>query len=130
MVATDVMTTEMVANTLVTLCREGKFLEAKDTLYGNDIVSIEAASPSPDKPRQVEGIEAVRKKGEEWEANTEVHSMKANGPYVGDTQFAVHFDMDVTCKMSNQRMAMTEMALYDVKDGKIVREEFFYHMGG
>ncbi len=130
MVATDVMTTEVVANTLVELCREGKFLEAKDRLYGNNIVSIEAASPSPDKPLKVEGIDAVRKKGEEWEANTEVHSMSVAGPYVGDTQFAVHFEMDMTCKQSNQRFAMTEMALYDVKDGKIVREEFFYHMGG
>ncbi len=130
MVATDVMTIEVIANTLVDLCREGKFEEAQDKLYGDNIVSIEAASPSPEKPLKVEGIEAVRKKSAEWYANTDVHRVTVSGPYVGDTQFAVHFDMDVTCKMSDQRFVMAEMALYDVKDGKIVREEFFYHMGG
>jgi len=35
----------------------------------------------------------------------------------------------VTMKPTRQRFTMEEMALYTVKDGKIVREEFFYTMG-
>ena len=31
--------------------------------------------------------------------------------------------------MQGRRMKMEEAALYTVKDGKIVEEEFFYHMG-
>jgi ketosteroid isomerase-like protein len=34
----------------------------------------------------------------------------------------------VTFKPTGQRMQMTEMALYTVKDGKIAQEEFFYNM--
>ena len=34
----------------------------------------------------------------------------------------------VTAKSSGNRMAMDELAVYQVKDGKIVREEFFYTM--
>jgi ketosteroid isomerase-like protein len=49
---------------------------------------------------------------------------------VGEKQFAVSYDFDVTQKASGQRFAMTEMALYTVKDGRIVREQFFYHMPG
>lgn len=47
-----------------------------------------------------------------------------------DDQFAVHFAYDVTAKPSGQRFNMAELALYTVKDGKIVREQFFYHMPG
>ena len=40
----------------------------------------------------------------------------------------VRFKYDVTNKPSGRRMIMDELALYQVKDGKIVREEFFYAM--
>jgi hypothetical protein len=33
-------------------------------------------------------------------------------------------------KPTGQRETMTEMALYTVKDGKIVEEQFFYHVPG
>ena len=32
--------------------------------------------------------------------------------------------------MAGKRMTLDESALYTVKDGKIVKEEFFYDMGG
>ena len=32
--------------------------------------------------------------------------------------------------MAGKRMTLDEAALYTVKDGKVVHEEFFYHMGG
>ena len=51
--------------------------------------------------------------------------------FVGD-RFIVRFTYDVTAKsgpMAGKRMKLDEAALYAVKDGKIVQEEFFYHMG-
>ena len=50
--------------------------------------------------------------------------------YLGEGGVAVHFDLDITPKMTGQRANMTEMALYSVEDGKIVREEFYYNMPG
>jgi len=32
--------------------------------------------------------------------------------------------------MTGKRFKMEEAGLYTVKDGKVVHEEFFYHMGG
>ena len=32
--------------------------------------------------------------------------------------------------MAARRTRFTEAALYTVRDGKVVQEEFFYHMGG
>jgi ketosteroid isomerase-like protein len=36
----------------------------------------------------------------------------------------------VTAKATGQRFQMEEMALYTVKDGKIVGEQFFYNVPG
>ena len=69
-------------------------------------------------------VAPVRGKNEWWQANNEVHA------FLGDDQFAVQYAWDATFKPTGQRLQMTEMALCTVKDGKIVREQFFYHMPG
>ena len=75
------MTTQEVANKLVQLCSEGKFMEAVNALYAPDIVSIEAGAP-PGTSRESKGLEAVKGKGEWWVANHEVHSTTVEGPLV------------------------------------------------
>jgi ketosteroid isomerase-like protein len=55
-------------------------------------------------------------------------SLSAN-PAAGD-RFIVRFDYDVTNKPSGRRFKMSEAGLFTVKDGKIVREEFFYATEG
>ena len=119
------MTTQEVADTLVRLCSEGKFMEATETLYSPDIVSVEASAP-PGGSRESKGIAAVRGKGEWWTANHELHSSIVEGPLVAGSHFAVTFKMDVTFKPQNRRFEMEEIAVYKVADGKIVYEEFFY----
>jgi len=121
------MTTQEIANSLIQLCSVGKFHEAIDSLYGDDIVSIEASAP-PGGSREMTGIAAVKGKAEWWEANHEVHSAKVEGPLVAGPYFAVTFKMDVTFKPTGKRFPMEEVALYKCADGKIVWEEFFYQM--
>jgi ketosteroid isomerase-like protein len=124
------MDTKEVGEKLVALCREGKNVEAVDTLYGPDIVSVEAVS-MPDMPAEMNGIDAVRGKNQWWLDNHEIHSASAEGPYPHGDKFAVKYAYDVTSKagpMAGNRMKMDEVAVYTVRDGKIVREEFFYSM--
>jgi ketosteroid isomerase-like protein len=121
--------TASVAQELVALCREGQNLNAINKLYSPRIHSIESMG-SPEMPAEMDGIEAIRGKHEWWEANNEVHSYQVNGPFIGGDQFAVQFTFDTTFKPTGQRKQMTEMALYTVKDGKIVREQFFYNPEG
>jgi ketosteroid isomerase-like protein len=121
--------TASVAQELVSLCRAGKYLDAVASLYSKDIVSVEAID-SPQKPAEMRGIDAIRGKNERWVENNEIHKAEMIGPFVGEGQFAVRYDFDFTPKQSGQRMQLSEMGLYTVKDGKIVREQFFYHMPG
>jgi len=121
------MTTQEVADQLVSLCREGKFSEAVNTLYAEDIVSVEAAAP-PGGSRESKGLEAVKAKGDWWQANHEVHSSTVEGPLVAGSHFSTTFKMDVTFKPQERRFQMEEIAVYKVKDGKVVYEEFFYNV--
>jgi hypothetical protein len=121
------ITTREVADRLVQLCRQGKFTEATEALYSPDIVSVEAAAP-PGGSREVRGIDAVRKKGEGFNASHEVHSCTVEGPLVAGSCFSVLFRLDMTFKPEKKRFTMEEIAVYKVANGKVVHEEFFYDM--
>ena len=120
-----------VGKRLVELCNAGKFKEAMEELYSHHIVSVEPHG-GPNMPARMEGIEAIRGKGEWWEANHEIHAVEVVGPWPHGDRFIVRMTMDVTAKggpMAGNRFKMDEAALYTVKDGKITMEEFFYSMG-
>lgn len=124
------MDTKQIGNTLVELCNQGKNMEAIDSLYSSDVVSVEAAG-SAEMPRESKGIDKIRDKNRWWYDNHEVHSGKAEGPYPHEDRFAVRFLYEVTAKngpMKGKRFQMDEVGIYTVKNGKIVREEFFYQM--
>ncbi len=119
------MTTAEVANKLVALCRDGKFLEAIDTLYADNIASVEA-QPWPGSGRETHGKEAVRGKSVWWFENNDVHGVTVTGPFVGPDRFAVVFNFDYTRKNDGQRVQFSEAAVYNVENGKIIRDEFLY----
>jgi hypothetical protein len=112
------MTTEEVAKKVVELVRKQAWYDALDTLYDQDIVSVEATAP------ESRGKEAVRGKIDWWVDAMEVHSFKASEPFVAHDRFVVQYDADVTEKESKQRRQISEVGVYIVKSGKIVREEF------
>jgi hypothetical protein len=117
------MSTEEVAQKVVELVRKQAWHEALDTLYDKNIVSIEASASEGESPEK-RGIDQVRGKTDWWLENMQVHSFKANGPFVAHDRFVVQYDADVTDKNSNKRMQLSEVGVYTVKDGTIVREEF------
>ena len=122
MARTD-QTTE-VANKYVSLCRAGRNEEALKTLFADDAVSVEAMA-MPEMPQEARGIAAIKAKGEWWSNNHEIHSASVWGPWPHGDRFIVGFRFDVTNKPSGKRMQMEEAALFTLRDGKIVREEFF-----
>ncbi|WP_374075797.1 SnoaL-like domain-containing protein [Bdellovibrio bacteriovorus] len=119
------MSTLEVGKKLVEYCRKGKNLDAVEKLYSKDIQSIEAVD-MPEMPRETRGIDGVRKKNEWWLEHMESHGTSVSEPMVHGDRFTVHYNFDVTDKSTGKRSKMEEIAVYTVKDDKIVKEEFFY----
>jgi ketosteroid isomerase-like protein len=113
---------------LVALCNQGNNQEAIDRLYAANVESVEPMA-MPGFGQTQKGIEAIKGKNQWWTDNHEVHSGTAEGPYPHGDRFIVRFKYDVTPKHTGKRMTMDETGLYTVRDGKIVKEEFFYTMG-
>lgn len=120
------MSTLEIATEFVALCKAGQFDAAGEKFWSPEIVSLE---PMEGPMARVQGLAAVKAKGEWWYANHTIHGTEAHGPYVHGDQFAVRFHLDVTAKESGQRMQMEEIGLYTVRDGKITEERFLFRMG-
>jgi hypothetical protein len=118
------MTTKEIAGRLAELCRQGKYETAQKELYSSDAVSLEPAySPGL---QTVKGLDAIIEKGHQFQSMVEaVHSSTVSDPIIAGNTFAVAAVLDITMKGVG-RVPMEELAVYEVKDGKIIQEQFFY----
>ena len=117
------MTTHEIAELLVTLCRKGEFETAQRELFAEEAVSIEP-SATPEFPQETRGLPAIIEKGEKFSAMTEkVHSLAVSDPVIAGQSFACTMRMDITMK-GQGRMDLTELCVYDIKEGKIISEQF------
>lgn len=118
------MTTKEIATRLAELCQQGQFETAQKELYADDAISIEQES-SPGFEKETKGLAAIVEKGHKFDSMVEeMHSLTVSGPLIADNSFAFTINMDSTMQGMG-RMAMTELCVYKVKDGKIISEEFF-----
>ena len=101
------------------LIRQGKALEAFEKFYAEEIVMIE-------NDQATEGKAANREREQQFFGSIqEVHDASIGPSAVsGDTSFCQQF-FDATFKDGN-RVKMDEVSVRTWKDGKVVRERFFY----
>ena len=92
-------------------------------LYSADIESIEEGNTSD--IGNVKGMDGLKKKGQGLSRDFEVHNIKASVPVVADNWFSVKFEIDTTDKKSGTRSILSEIGVYKVEDGKIVKEHYF-----
>ena len=119
-----VMTTQEVANRFHELSQTGQWDKIQDELFAENAASIEP--PHAQGMQSVEGLAAIREKGKQFgEMVEEMHGGHTSAPLVGGRFFTVAMGMDCTMKGMG-RQQMDEIAVYEVKDGKIVKEQFFY----
>jgi len=119
------MTFLEIANELVAGCRDGRERANLDRLYAPDAVSIEAMDMGGG--RETSGLAAIHGKHDWWEGAFVTHGLTVEGPFVhGEESFAVIFGMDTENRATGERTQGREVAIYHVKGGKIVREEFYY----
>jgi hypothetical protein len=119
-----VMTVQDIANRLYEHCKAGQYRQAQEELYADDAVSIEPVGSHG--PQSVKGKDEIIKKGEDFQASIEeIHGGSVSEPIVAGNHFALTIGIDATFKGMG-RMLMEEIAVYEVKDGKVVKEQFFY----
>jgi len=118
------MTTHEVANKLVELCRQSKIDEVHDTLFAANVTSIEANEMMG--PKVVVGFDAIKAKAVAFQQGVEeFHSATISDPIVAGNNFAISWAMDATFK-GRGRMTIEEICVYQVQDGKVILEQFFY----
>lgn len=119
------MNTKDVANKWWNMCQEGKNLECVNELYAENVTSREI----PGMPDEITtGKQNVWNKNKEWlDSVEEYHGGEISEPIVAGNHFTTKMNFDVTFK-ERGRMQMEEVAVFEVKEGKIVNEQFFYSM--
>jgi ketosteroid isomerase-like protein len=118
------METKEIAEKLVAYCRKADWDGAHRELYADNAVSIEPYS-TPDFDKETRGLDAIREKGRRFDNMVEkVHRIETSEPMVAGNSIAFRMGMDITMK-GKGRMNSPELCVYQVKDGKIVSEEFF-----
>ena len=118
------MTTEEVAARFHELAQQEKWFEIQNEFFADNVRSIDPVN-SP-YMGYAEGKAAVRKKGEDFVSRIEAfHGATTTAPLVTGNHFAVGREMDVTVQ-PHGRIQLNEIMLYEVKDGQIVLEQFFY----
>jgi ketosteroid isomerase-like protein len=121
------MTTQEFANRYYELFQQRQVTEIYQQYYSANIVCTEPEHAlAMGVPTITKGIEAVLAKSKaRQELIAEVHSFFCSEPVVGGDYFSVAMGRDMTFK-NGQRFQMSEIAVFGVKDDKIVSETFFY----
>lgn len=120
------MTTQEVAAKFNELAQTGQWDKIQEELYADNAVSIEPAHAAAMGMGNAEGMEAIKAKGAAFNAMVEeMHGGYSTEPVVAGNHFTLAMGMEVTMKGAG-RMKMDEICVYEVKDGKIVKEQFFY----
>ncbi|WP_221392828.1 nuclear transport factor 2 family protein [Dyadobacter sp. NIV53] len=120
----EILTTQEVSARFHELAQQEKWFQIQDEFFAEDVRSIDPVN-SP-YFGYAEGKGAVRKKGEDFVNRIEAgHGAHTTKPLVTGNHFAVGREIDITVR-PHGRIQINQIMLYEVKDGRIVSEQFFY----
>jgi len=113
------MNTAAIADKLISLCKEGKFIQAQQELYDPAIVSID-----PDGSRTIGANNMHLKEQRFLDSLEKIHNISFSTPLLAGGYFTVVLRMEIEIKNHGYKK-MEEVCVYQVMDGKIVFEQFF-----
>ncbi len=115
-----------VARDFTALLRAGQFEAAGEQFWADNVTSAEPADLSGRVPAFVSGIEAARNKIKARYGAGRIDDLGIDGPFITGDQFALFLDMLVIDPASGKAQPFTEIAVFTVRDGRIIEERFFY----
>ena len=121
------MTTQEVANRYYELAHQSQWLEIQNELHDDQVLQQEPEHAA------LRGVQVITKGREAVRAKTlanrdmieTIHSQYCSQPLVGNNFFSIALKRDITFK-GKPRMNMEEICVFQVREGKIVSEQFFY----
>jgi hypothetical protein len=117
-------TTREIATRFNELAQQEKWFEIQDEFFADNVKSTDP--PNSPYLSFAEGKHPVRKKGEDFVKKIEaVHGARTGEPIVNGNHFAVTRSLDITVH-GHGRFQWDQIMLYEVKDGQIISEQFFY----
>jgi hypothetical protein len=118
------METKEIAKKLAAYCSKADWSGAHKELYAENAISIEPYS-TPEFEKETKGLKAIIEKGKKFDSMVEkIHGIEVSEPLIAGSSIAFTLGMDITMK-GQGRMNSPELCVYQVKDGKIISEEFF-----
>ncbi len=118
------LTIEQVAARFNILAQQEKWFEIQEEFFSPDVRSIEPQN-SP-YMKNAEGKENVRRKAEEFIKTIEAfHGAFTSAPLLCGNHFCVAREMEISLT-THGRTHMKQIMLYEVRNGKIISEQFFY----
>ena len=121
------MTTQEVANRYYELASQSKWMEIQDEFHGDNVICQEPEHVASRGVQVVtKGREAVKAKSIANRDMIEtIHSQYCSEPVVAGNFFSVGLKRDVTFK-NRPRVQLEEICVFQVSEGQIVLEQFFY----
>ena len=121
------MTTQEVANRYYELANQNKWIEIQEEFHDDNVISQEPEHvASRGIPVMIKGREAVRAKTMSNRETIEaIYSQYCGEPVVAGNFFSLALKRDVAYK-GRPRVQLEELCVFEVKEGKIVSEQFFY----
>jgi 16S rRNA A1518/A1519 N6-dimethyltransferase RsmA/KsgA/DIM1 with predicted DNA glycosylase/AP lyase activity len=108
-----------IAHRLVELLKEKKFLETHQELFDENVISQE---PEEAKSRSVNGLESLLLKESNFLKNI---NFEVSEPIISKDYFSIRMFTEVVL-LNDREVSIDEIIVYEVRNGKIVKEQFFY----
>ncbi len=118
------MSTQEIALQLTSLLREGKFDQVYDSLFDSE--KIRHIEPQSEHFSNLTGLAAIKEKDAMMGANIEaVQSLEVGEAIISKNHIALPYKISLKLKDGNV-FSLDEIIVYEVENGKIVLEQFFY----
>ncbi len=119
-------TLQDVARDFSAMILAGRFEEAAEKYWADDVTIMEPANLPDGTPAVVRGLRSARARLTQWLAHSAMDDLSIDGPFVTGDQFALFIDTEIMLRETGARRSFSEIAVYTVRNGKIIEERYFY----
>ena len=92
------------------------------------MLSLYADAVESEEPGQAPrfGIESIKKKFEQWGQMVSNQTWHARNLWVDGQTVLIEWEAQLTMRPNGKKLLLKEVAIHEIRNGKIVRERFYY----